>query len=429
MPTRTLGERERGLLLRQASLLERTARHDPLPELLEDLCRTIEEAADDVTCTILLVRGRRLYHGAAPGMPDAFVEAVDGERIGPDQGSCGTAAHLGRTVVATDIATDPRWEPWRPLALAHGLRACWSTPVLDETGTVVATFAAYASEPREPTQAELDLLAWAAHLTSIVLAQHHADEQRIRLTHDLELANARLLEANRAKDQFLSLTSHELRTPLTLILGTLETLREHGDATSAEDRDRLLAITHRHAMRMHRLVEDLLTMSRASGGALVPRRRPVALRPVLAEVVGDVLPKDNRVELRCDDDLVADVDPEQLEQVVTNFLLNALRHAGDGPLELSAWRHGDGDRVRIAVRDHGPGVPDAFRAHLFEPFRQAADGERRSHGGAGLGLAVVRVIAEAHDGSVWHETPADGGARFVVELPLARNGSSGAPAR
>lgn len=416
MATRALEGPERGLLLQQASLLQRTARHDPLDELLVDLCRMIEQAADDVTCTILTVDDGRLQHGAAPGMPAAFTQAVDGEHVGPNQGSCGTAAHLGETVVVADIATDPRWTPWRDLALAHDLRACWSTPVVDDTGTVVATFAAYASEPRTPTRAELDLLAWAAHLTSIVLAQHSADEQRLQLTADLEATNAQLLEANRTKDQFLSLTSHELRTPLTLILGTLETLQRYWYDTDAADRDRLLAVTRRHAQRMQRLVEDLLTMSRASGGVLLPRRESILLGDALAEALGDILPEAHDVHLRCDDDLVVDVDPGQLQQIVANFVLNALRHAGDGPVELAAACHGQ--HVRIAVRDHGPGVPEAFRTELFEPFQQAGDGVPPS-GGVGLGLAVVRVIAEAHGGSVWHEAPVDGGARFVVELPLA----------
>jgi len=168
---------------------------------------------------------------------------------------------------------------------------------------------------------------------------------------------------------------------------------------------------------MHRLVEDLLTLSRARGGALVPRREPVVLADALAEAIGDVLPGEPGVVLRCEDELVAEVDRGQLQQVVANLLLNARRHAGEGPVELDAPRHAD--VVRIAVRDHGPGVPEEFRAHLFEPFRQATDGERRSSGGAGLGLAVVRAIAEAHGGRVWHEAPDGGGARFVVELPLS----------
>ena len=95
--------------------------------------------------------------GAAPSLPDSYAKAIDGVRIGPKAGSCGTAAYRRKAVVVADIMTDPLWEDYRDLAAAHGLRSCWSTPILSHQGAVLGTFAMYAKDVREPTDAETAL--------------------------------------------------------------------------------------------------------------------------------------------------------------------------------------------------------------------------------------------------------------------------------
>ena len=95
--------------------------------------------------SILLLEGSTLRHGAAPNLPPAYCSAIDGSEIGPREGSCGTAAFFGRPVYVTDIDTDPLWADYRELALAHGLRACWSTPIFNDQAAVIGTFAIYRS--------------------------------------------------------------------------------------------------------------------------------------------------------------------------------------------------------------------------------------------------------------------------------------------
>src|SRR3954447_10640209 len=106
--------------------------------------------------SILLLEGQTLHHGAAVGLPADYVEAIDGIAIGPEVGTCGSAAHNGTSQVTTDIFEDPRWEAFRPLAEAAGLRACWSVPLVHE-GTVLGTFAVYHEQPYEPSPKELEL--------------------------------------------------------------------------------------------------------------------------------------------------------------------------------------------------------------------------------------------------------------------------------
>jgi GAF domain-containing protein len=116
--------------------------------------------ADGILTSILLLdpEGRSLWHGAAPNLPPAYCEAIDGIKIGPNVGSCGTAAYFGRAVYVTDIASDPLWADFRHIALPHDLRACWSTPIRDPEGAVIGTFAVYHRTVSGPTRDEIEAI-------------------------------------------------------------------------------------------------------------------------------------------------------------------------------------------------------------------------------------------------------------------------------
>jgi signal transduction histidine kinase len=165
------------LLAGEKRLLEMIARGGSRPVILDALCHLVEELAGGSLSSILLVDpdGRRLRHGAAPSLAGTYVAAIDGSVIGPSAGSCGTAAHSGQPVVVSDIATDPLWNNYRELALAHGLRACWSTPILSSEGRVLGTFAIYYREPRTPTPHEHNVVERVTHLASIAIERERAE--------------------------------------------------------------------------------------------------------------------------------------------------------------------------------------------------------------------------------------------------------------
>jgi hypothetical protein len=120
----------------------------------------VEAAAEtDMLTSILLLDGNRLRHGAAPNLPPAYCAAIDGTQIGPDAGSCGTAAYRRIPIYVTDTATDPLWADYRDLAADHGLRACWSTPIFNEDQSVIGTFAIYHLSARSPTREEVQAIA------------------------------------------------------------------------------------------------------------------------------------------------------------------------------------------------------------------------------------------------------------------------------
>jgi PAS domain S-box-containing protein len=157
------------LLAGEKRILELVAKGNPLPEILDSLCRLVEEQASGALASILLVEGDRLRHGGAPSLPKAYTEAVEGAVIGPNAGSCGTAAYRGEQVIAEDIATDPLWADYRHLALPHSLRACWSTPVISSQGKVIATFAMYYREPRAPSRRDQKIIEQITDLAGVAI--------------------------------------------------------------------------------------------------------------------------------------------------------------------------------------------------------------------------------------------------------------------
>ena len=171
------------LLAGEKRLLEMIATGESRTVILDALCRLVEELAGGTLSSILLLdpNASCLRHGAAPSLPAPYTEAIDGLVIGPSAGSCGTAAYSGKAVFVSDIATDPLWADYRDLALAHGLRACWSTPILSSEGRVLGTFAIYYREPRLRTPYEHNIIERVTHLASIAIEREQAEEAQLRL--------------------------------------------------------------------------------------------------------------------------------------------------------------------------------------------------------------------------------------------------------
>ena len=149
----------------------------PLEQTLGELIRIVESTSSTgVLGSILLLdaEGRHLRHGAAPSLPRAYCEAIHGIEIGPNVGSCGTAAFLGAAVFVSDIATDPHWAEFKEIPLEHALRACWSIPILTRGRDVIGTFAMYHREPREPTVRDLLLVDLVTQTAALVIDRERA---------------------------------------------------------------------------------------------------------------------------------------------------------------------------------------------------------------------------------------------------------------
>lgn len=233
---------------------------------------------------------------------------------------------------------------------------------------------------------------------------------------------------------FVANVSHELRTPLTALLGFIETLQgaARDDATA---RARFLAVMAREAERMNRLVGDLLSLSRVEAQERVRPTKTVDLAVVLARVVSDLRPVSEaanvRVELDCEAGAMAPADSDQIVQVLTNLIENAIKYGGNGKQVKVALRHEPRDPVlrgpalRVDVVDQGEGIDAVHLPRLTERFYRVDTHRSREKGGTGLGLAIVKHIVNRHRGRLIIASEKAVGSTFSVVLPAAEEAKAG----
>jgi PAS domain S-box-containing protein len=259
--------------------------------------------------------------------------------------------------------------------------------------------------------------------SSIDITQRkEAEREREALLAAERTARTEAERANSLKDEFLGILSHELRTPLNAVLGWVHLMRT--STPSAEQLARGLTVIERNARLQSRMVEDLLDMSGVMAGKMRLEKRRVPIARVVDAVAESLQPAfaDKGVNLRrgpADDGAEVDGDPNRLHQIIWNLLSNALKFTpAGGQVTIEVQPH---DRhVRIAVADNGPGIAADFLPFVFDRFRQGDQSTRRSHGGLGIGLALVKSLAEMHGGRVTAASDGPGrGAMFSVILPLA----------
>jgi signal transduction histidine kinase/CheY-like chemotaxis protein len=231
-------------------------------------------------------------------------------------------------------------------------------------------------------------------------------------------------DANRLKDQFLSVVSHELRTPLNAIMGWAQMLRS--GALPDTRREHALDVILRNARHQEKLIADLLDVSRITSGCLNLDAKPVPPAEVVRMAVESVRPAAEAKQLQIVSVYEGTIptiqgDAIRLQQVVTNLLTNAVKFSPTGGRVDVTVAH-DPSFVSITVCDHGQGIAPSFLPHIFTPFRQAEGGLARSTSGLGLGLTIAKRLVELHGGSIEARSEGQGrGATFVVRLP-ARSG-------
>ena len=234
-----------------------------------------------------------------------------------------------------------------------------------------------------------------------------------RANEELNEANEQLEDAAQLKDDLLSMASHELRTPLTPILGFAEVLG-HRASNLDDEQQQMVGSIGNNARRMLRLVDDLLVVSRAAADTLSSRPQDVSAREVLLPLLDELGDSLGNVDLGIDRCRLT-VDPQHLQQMVTNLLTNAAKY-GEPPVVVTAVAAGPG-RVALEVADQGPGVPLEFQERMWERYEQKDRGDTRTASGTGLGLAIIRMLAEENGGRVAYRDGSPSGAVFSIELP------------
>lgn len=255
-------------------------------------------------------------------------------------------------------------------------------------------------------------------------------EQR---TLEMKQAMEQAERANRVKSEFLSTVSHELRTPLTSLSGSIALIQGGALGVLPAPVTEMLRVAHKNSLRLGHLINDLLDMDKLVAGKLRFDLRVQPLMPLVEQALDAIKayaePYGVRVELvRRQDDARVSVDGQRLQQVMANLLSNAAKFSpAGGVVEVAVQRAGE--RLRVSVTDHGPGIPESFRAQVFEKFSQADASDTRQKGGTGLGLAISRELIERMEGTIGFESVEGQGASFFFELPAATDadGQEGSP--
>jgi PAS domain S-box-containing protein len=343
---------------------------------------------------------------------------LPGYRLQRGEGLAGRAWETGKPLAVDDYHTWPGRLPqfdWMRATVVLPLRA----------GPDIVGLIGLVHDTEGPTfgPEEIDLLTRFGRLASLALdnarlyqaAQQELNERRraekelARYASELRQANEELRAADEMKSHFVAVASHELRTPLTAVLGFATTLLNHWERIPEDEKREQIRVIEGQARRLSRLADDLLTMSKIEAGALEVRPEPIPIEQALPRVVSAF--GDHTIEVDVESDLSAMADPDHVEQILMNFVSNALKY-GAPPVRIEARRHHRW--VEVAVTDAGQGVPADFVPRLFEKFAQAGGGAT----GTGLGLSIVRGLARAQGGDAWYE-PEERGARFCVRLPSA----------
>jgi PAS domain S-box-containing protein len=369
-------------------ILERIVSDSSLYGVLQAIARSIEGRAKDTRASILLVDAGKVRHAAAPSLPEAYVRAIEGSAIGPRAGSCGTAAFRREMVIVSDIETDPLWEEYRAFALPHGLRACWSTPILAKDGRVLGTFALYRTKVHTPDDDEKRLVARAVHLAGIAIERRQLEDQLRALSGHLE-------EVREEERAGIAREIHD----------------ELGQALTALKMD--LAWIGRR-LESRELVDKTADMASMIDETIqVVRRISAELRPGVLDDIGlraaiewQSQELERRIGVRCS--VTSNLDDEKLDRATSTAvfrifqeaLTNVTRHAKATSVSVRLERAGD--ELRLEVVDDGRGI-------TVEEASQPSS----------LGLLGIRERARRLGGDALIGPATPKGTRVALRIPLA----------
>jgi signal transduction histidine kinase/ActR/RegA family two-component response regulator len=391
---------------------------------LEPVLGEIVEAAIAVSgadfgdVQILDARTSTLRIVASRGFPEWWLAFWNTVREG--HGTCGNALERGERVIVENVERSPIFAGTDALEVQRkaGVRAVQSTPLLTREGKPLGIFSTHWRKPGVPGDRTLRLLDLLARQAADIIERAHTEEA-------LRAANAELVEADRRKDVFLAVLSHELRNPLSSIRNSLFVLDRA--PPGGEHSRHAQAVIGRQVGHLARLLDDLLDVTRMARGKIRLQRGRIDLCEMVRRTVedlGDLFARgDVHLSLTLPEEpLWIDGDRTRVAQVIGNLLGNCAKFTpAGGAAWVAAERSPEGGEAVLRVRDTGIGIAAELLPAVFQAFTQADTSLDRSRGGLGLGLTMVKALAELHGGTASASSGGLGkGSEFTVRLPLAR---------
>lgn len=337
----------------------------------------------------------------AHGFPKEWIHQV----LPAGRGVVGRAIATGEPQLVADTRDDPDYVAWNPI-----VRSEMTAPIRTDGG-IIGVVDVESQEPNRFTPDDLERLTRLASQIGLVVSN-------ARLLAAQRATVQRLQELDSMKSDFVAVTSHELRTPLTAVQGFIRTLRRPDLNLSPHEMEEFLAIVDRQVERLSRLVEELLLTARIDAGTIDLQMDSVDIADVLQETLAELGDGRRRVLLSVDPLLPRIVtDGQRLGQIARNLIENALKFSADDlPVAVAARRKGSS--LELEVTDSGAGIPAEEVDEIFDRFHQVGGSLRRRGQGLGLGLYIVRNLANALNGTVTVRSTPGEGSTFVVSLPF-----------
>ncbi|MBD2576655.1 PAS domain S-box protein [Oscillatoria sp. FACHB-1406] len=410
----------------QNTVLKMVAMGASLQDVMLELTRQTDALAPHLYSSVMLASEDEtlLECCISSGLPQGYIDELPIIPIADGMGSCGTAAYRRERAIVEDIAVHPWWAEVKELPLSYGLQACWSEPILTETGKLLGTFALYFEQPRSPDTRELKIVASLAQIASIVI-------QRKQVEAALQQAKEAAESANRAKSVFLANMSHELRTPLNAILGFSQLLESEENFSSQQQEQ--IGIINRSGEHLLMLINDILSMAKIEAGRITLNESRCDLHRLLQSIEEMLELKANSKGLALIFAIAPDLpqfiqtDEGKLRQVLINLLNNAIKFTQTGSVTLRAELYGETllnadpeqsaapTKLAFHIEDTGSGIAPEELETLFEPFVQTATG-RKSSEGTGLGLPISRQFVQLMGGDIAVRSCVGRGSVFSFEI-------------
>ncbi len=428
-----LSERKRmeDMLVCQNSILDSIASGAPLPQTLAQIVLLVENVLRDTIGSIMSVDGEWLSLAAGPNLPPAYSALIQKIQFGPTTGSCGSAASTGKPTIVVDIDTDPLWKDYRQHALANGLKACWSVPIIARTSVaetsgevkprVLGTFGLYHRQQTRPSDADLEIVCKAAYLAAIAM-ERELNSQALRASEErLAMQSAELFHATRISSLGLmaAAISHEINQPLVAIsnysaaCSRMLASREpdaHGKLVDCFERMNAAALQAgqiirrlRSFVRKEQTRQQLHDFHHVIMDAIELMGAELRMRQVKILAILDTSPA------------LVWADEVQLQQVIVNLLTNAadaMSEQSNSTRLITVDSSVDEKTVQCRITDTGPGFSEEVKDWMFEPFKTT------KKNGSGIGLSICRNIVQDHGGTIEIDNSSRGGAMVVIRLPL-----------
>lgn len=392
----------------QNQALEAFAQGNKLSDIIDFLTKGLESQFEGSMCSVLLFddEDQSLHHCSSPSLPLEFSQAIDGMKIGPVVGACGTAAYTKKLVVSENIETDPLWARARKFALSHNLRSCWSRPILTSDGKLLGTFAVYYNVPRRPEKEELDLIESFAYVAGVAIG------------------SVELKKNSKAKSDFLARMSHELRTPMNAIMGFTQLLGMDNQNPLNKNQKEHLGIISSAGKHLMQLIDEVLELAKIETGNLSLSIDVIHLNALVENVlsISKPLADEKGVTLEClkqeGEDYFIEADSLRLIEVLLNLISNAIKYNKSGGSVQLILEKRNGVTIRTGIKDTGHGISKENISRLFKPFERF-DVDSELIDGSGIGLSISKQLVEKMNGTIGFESEFGKGSLFYVDMPIA----------